>query len=750
MALCATVLTAWAQPAPHIAYVYPAGGKVGSTFQIIVGGQGLASASNAFFSGEGIEAVALAHNRPMNQNDFNKLRDRLKELQDKFQASRKGNATGTSAWTAADAQEREQIHAKILKNPPNRTANPAMIDTVTFKVTLASNTPPGDHEIRLATPNALSNPLKFLVGKLTETTKPAAKPTNPDGDKFLEKIGGRPAPVGTPKYEARISLPAVINGQIMPGGVDRYRFEARRGQQIVIAASARALIPYLADAVPGWFETTLTVLDSKGKELASEERFRFKPDPVLHFEAPRDGEYTLEIHDSIFRGREDFIYRIAIGELPFVTSIFPPGGKTGAKTKLTLTGWNLPQTETTVDHSSVKETGITPINVGAVNEVPFALNDLPEIIEAEAGNSPARPQTVELPIIINGHISKPGEMDVFKIQGRAGQQVVAEVLARRLDSPLDSFVRLTDVSGKIIAFNDDFDDKGSGLNTHHADSFLLATLPADGTYLVQLSDTQNQGSPAHAYRLRLSEPRPDFALRVGPASVSVRAGMSTPLTAFAVRRDGFTNAIDLNLWEAPLGFSLSGAKIPANQDKIQFTLKAPAQVNEKTAAISVEGHARINGHLITHPAIPAEDMMQAFIYRHLVPTEELLVMIAGQPRPFAGDAFKIISPTPVKIRAGETSKIRISTPFPGVTERFRLKLENPPEGISLEKVTATNNVIELTLANDPDKIQAGTDGNLILEIIPNKAGTGSKKGKGTATEKSLASLPAVPFQCVAK
>src|ERR1022692_3558736 len=56
-------------------------------------------------------------------------------------------------------------------------------------------------------------------------------------------------------------------------------------------------------------------------------------------EAPRDGEYTVEIHDSIFRGREDFVYRLAIGELPFVTGIFPLGGKAGERTTVALTGW---------------------------------------------------------------------------------------------------------------------------------------------------------------------------------------------------------------------------------------------------------------------------------------------------------------------------------------------------------------------------------------------------------------------------
>ena len=50
---------------------------------------------------------------------------------------------------------------------------------------------------------------------------------------------------------------------------------------------------------------------------------------------------------------------------------------------------------------------------------------------------------------------KPEEQDVYRFEGRARQQVVAEVFARRLDSPLDSLIRLTDKEGKQLAFNDD-------------------------------------------------------------------------------------------------------------------------------------------------------------------------------------------------------------------------------------------------------------------------------------------------------
>ncbi|MGN6555263.1 MAG: hypothetical protein ACTHLW_16270 [Verrucomicrobiota bacterium] len=737
-----------AQQAPHLAYVYPAGGRVGTTFNIVVGGQFLITASNAFVSGSGISARVLESSRPMNQKQFNELRDRLKALQDKFQASqRRGNHT--NVWTAADAKERETIRAQILKNPPNRAANPAMIDTVTLRVSIATNAAPGEHEIRLATPATLSNPLLFCVGDLPELTKLAAKPANPDLDRFIEKLGGKPAPVGTPKYESRFAIPATLNGQIMPGGVDRYRFSATRGQQLVFAASARALIPYLADAVPGWFESVLTIYDSKGNELASAERFQCRPDPVLHFEVPRDGEYTVAIHDSIFRGREDFVYRLTVGELPFVTSIYPLGGRTGARVPVALTGWNLPEKNLALNNSAATP-GVVSLTNNFFNSVPFDLADLPETTERKTAKGSQAAQTVTLPVIINGRIEHPSEQDVFQFDGRAGQQIVAEVIARRLDSPLDSFLRLTDASGKQLAFNDDFEDKGCGLNTHHADSYLMATLPADGTYLIHLSDTQGQSGSDYSYRLRLSEPRPDFALRVVPSSVSLRAGMSAPVTVFALRRDGFTNAIQLDFNDAPTGFSLSGARIPENQDQAKFTLKA-VLAEENPVAISIEGNALIDGKRVSHLATPAEDMMQAFIYRHLVPSKELAVLVSGGQRLFQRDAFKIVSATPVKIPVGGNARVRVSTPPGGFGDRFKLELENAPDGISLASVSPVSGGVELVVSCASEKARPGVSGNLICNVSQKNQSPNAKKKTGNQSRRGpFASLPAIPFTIVSE
>lgn len=735
------------QQTPHLAYVYPAGGRVGTTFEIVVGGQFLLSVSNAAFNGTGIRATVLERNRPMGQKEFNELRDRLTVLQQKFQDSRKNN-TGTNTWTEVDAKEREEIRAKILKNPPNRKANPAMQDTVIIQVSIGTNALAGERELRLSTPNALSNPLKFLVSTLPEVTKLAGKPANPDLDRYLEKLGRPPVPAGTPKYETTVALPATINGQIMPGGVDRYRFFATRGQQLVITTSARALMPYLADAVPGWFEATLAVYDANGNELASAERFHLKPDPTIHFEPPHAGEYIVEIHDSVFRGREDFVYRLTIGELPYLTGIFPLGGKVGGKTSVALTGWNLKQKSVEQDNSD-SQIGTTFLAGEFFNPVPFSVDNLPECLQQGANHSVATAQKITLPVIVNGRISQLGECDVFMFEGHANQRVVAEVTARRLDSPLDSFLRLTDATGKQLAFNDDFEDKASGLETHHADSYLSVLLPADGLYFIRLGDTQGKGGPEFAYRFRISEPRPDFALRLVPSSLSVRAGMSVPVTVYALRKDGFTNAIDLHLKNAPMGFSLSGARVPESGEKVQFTLKAPPQSAGKMLNIQIEGSASLGDQIITRPAVPADDMMQAFAYRHLVPARELAVAVVGNPRPFASDAIRILSATPVNIPVGGTARVTIATPSAAFADRFKFQLRAAPDGISLTNVSPVGNGIELVFSADPEKIKPGANGNLIVGVVPVPASAQNQNKPAASTRPPVVpTLPAIPFKVI--
>lgn len=636
-----------AQRSPNIGYVYPAGGRQGTSFSAAISGRFLDGATNVIISGTGVTATVVSYTKPLNGKELNLLRDRLKYLQQGLSAAKETDSL-ISVMSELDTNQVRQLsraalekeHAEIkqkLANPKNqRPPNPQLGEDLTLSITVGPQAAPGDRELRLMTAAGLSNPRTFRVGNLAEFSKPPEISLSGPRNANRPRSQGRPAAGPGTSERRTISLPCVVNGQIMPGAVDRYWFSAQRGQRLVVAASARDLIPYLADAVPGWFQATLALLDEKGKELAYADDFLFNPDPVLYYEIPRDSEYALEIKDAIYRGREDFVYRITVGELPFVTTIFPLGGQAGKPTTLELQGWNLPTNSLTMDATD-KTPGVYPILVHqrqmVSNPALFAVDALPECLELEPNDQPKNAQPITLPVTVNGRIAQPNDTDVFSFTGQAGQEIVAEVIARRLNSPLDSSLRLTDATGQQIAFNDDQEDQGAGLTTHHADSRLSLALPATGTYYLHLGDTQGKGGPAYAYRLRIGPPEPNFALRVVPASVNVRAGGTASLTVYALRKDGFTNEITLVLKDAPTGFTLSGAKVPGNTNQARITLKAPREPLSEPVSISLEGRATLLGQKVTRPAVPAEDMMQAFAYRHLVPAQGLEVAVIERARP---------------------------------------------------------------------------------------------------------------------
>jgi hypothetical protein len=726
-----------AQNVPHLAYVLPAGGRQGATFQITTGGQFLPNVSAAYVSGSGVQVTVVDYARPMNAMQATELRDRVQALQ-------------KETMTAAIRQEIVDTRVKLLLFNARRLTSPVLAETVTLQVAIAPRAAPGKRELRVATPQGLSNPLVFCVGQLpefTETESITVVQPNPNQPAQVQ--------ITQPPTDMPITLPATVNGRIKPGlprpatqarftpgEADRYRFQAHKGHELVIAAAARELIPYLADAVPGWFQAVLTLYDADGNELAYDDDYRFHPDPVIHFAVPKDGEYSIEIRDAIYRGREDFVYRIAIGELPFVTSAFPLGGRAGSKTTVHLTGWNLPANKMTMNAKG-KAPGVYPL----VNPAVFMVDTLPEAFEKEPNNSPAAAQRVKLPVIVNGRIDQPGDWDVFRFQGRAGQAIVAEVYARRLDSPLDSVLKLTDAKGQQLAFNDDYDDPGAGLETHHADSRILTTLPATGTYFLYLGDAQQKGGPEYAYRLRIGAPRPDFDLRVTPSSINVSGGLTVPITVHALRKDGFSGDIALALKGAPIGFTLIGGLLPAGRDDVRLTLTVPPQPQPEPLSLTLEGRATIQGHQVARLAIPADDMMQAFAYWHLVPASDLKVAVRRGA--MLRTPIKVSSPEPLEIPAGGTARFQVQVPT--ILTKVQFDLSDPPEGIALRDASPVRDGTELVLKCDAAKAKPGLKGNLIVNISAERvAQPANAKQPANRQRVSLGTLPAVPFEIVAR
>ncbi len=754
-----------ASQSPQVSFIYPAGAQQGTTVEITVGGQNLAGASEVLLTGAGVGASVIRFARPLSTQVLDAVENKMRTVSDFHTRQRtameegKADHATTLALLAAQASEEvEMAAAKLgiddpspsgfaefrrMMSNPKRQPNAQLADWVTIRLTLAPSAALGQREVRLKTAAGITNPLYFHVGQCREYREKEPNDITPDGGALAYRVEG----VDLPDAE---ELPVVLNGQVMPGDVDRFRFHVRKGTRLVAAVSARKLVPYLADAVPGWFQAILTLFDPKGRELAYSDDFRFDPDPVIYYEVPADGEYVLQIHDSIFRGREDFVYRIAVGELPFITGIFPLGGRLGSKPTLEVKGWNLPAASLTLDTAG-KQPGVIPVSVTknqwASNRVPFALDDLPECLEAEPNGEPGNAQKVKLPVIVNGRVDKPGDWDVFTFEGRAGDEVVAEVKARRLGSPLDSLLKLTDPNGKTLAINDDCMDKGAGLTTHHADSFLCVKLPADGTYRVHLGDTQHQGGPVHAYRLRVSVAQPDFELRVVPSSIQAGPGAIVPITVHALRKDGFAGEVALSLKDAPKGFELASGWIPDGQDQVRVTLTFPITSQGTRPKLCLEGCAAIRGAEVRRVAAPAEDMMQAFSYHHLIPTKDWFITMGGGGR--AAPPVKFAGNGPAKLASGGTGRVPFSLPKALPPNEMRFELDDPPAGITVKEVLVEADALALVLALDAKEAKPGLKGNLLVHAI-REATPEAKEGqpKRAPVRTPLGLLPAIPFEVV--
>ncbi len=533
------------------------------------------------------------------------------------------------------------VTGKVLKHEPPEKGKTA--EKATVEVAIAADARPGVRDFRLVTTGGVTNRAHFVVGQLPEVLE-----TEPNTE--------------LSEAQALPSLPVVVNGQVFGADTDVVRFSAKAGETIVCRVQAQRLLPFIADAVPGWFQAVLGLYDAQGNSLTYVDDFRFHPDPVLIYRVARDGQYMISIRDSIYRGREDFVYRMTLGALPYVTHIYPLGAKAQTQARVNLFGVNLPQKEAEIDLASGSSIRRVELDAKGIvdNALPFEVNaaaDAAEAAEKEPNDSTEKAQPIQTPVTINGRIEKPGDEDCYVLSAEAGQKLVIEVRARRLESPMDSILSVTDADGKELAQSDDYEDVSTPHITHHADSRVEHTFAA-GKYYVTVRDVQGKGGEAFAYRLSVGPPQPDFELRVTPDNPRVGQDATTVVTVHALRKDGFQGKIDLAFDDLPQGTTFSGGVIPEGEDSALVSITSSADTPLGVHTPSVAGTAEIGGKKVTRRALPAEDVMQAFIYHHLLPTQELLLTVV-EPGP-----FKLIPQMPdgfIRFAGGRTAYLDGST-----------------------------------------------------------------------------------------
>ena len=88
-------------------------------------------------------------------------------------------------------------------------------------------------------------------------------------------------------------------------------------------------------------DATLAIYDAAGRELGND-RDTNRRDPLLAFTAPADGEYTITPVRFLYRGGNDYFYRLLASTAPYVDFVLSAGRGAGHQGSFTLYGSHLP------------------------------------------------------------------------------------------------------------------------------------------------------------------------------------------------------------------------------------------------------------------------------------------------------------------------------------------------------------------------------------------------------------------------
>ena len=207
-------------------------------------------------------------------------------------------------------------------------------------------------------------------------------------------------------------------------------------------------------------DPVLTLLDASGAVLASNDDSGETRDSLIVYTPAADGTLLLRMSDALNTGSPRHVYRLTIGEVPYLTSVYPLGRRTGSALPVRIEGANLGAVSRgTVGTSSPDSPELAPVEVATpggqpLNRLQIALGRYPELDEVESQRDvPLAAQRVVVPATVNGrlhHTDGTPDQDVFRFTAARGQRVVISVAANRLDSPLDPVIDVLDARGREV------------------------------------------------------------------------------------------------------------------------------------------------------------------------------------------------------------------------------------------------------------------------------------------------------------
>jgi hypothetical protein len=472
---------------------------------------------------------------------------------------------------------------------------PASEQTANVKLAIAPDCRLGTHGLRFRTASGVSNMFLFSVGAM-----PEANEVEPNND------FAKPQP---------IALDTTVNGVIGNEDVDYFVVQAKKGEPITAEVEGIRL-------GRSRFDPYVAILDKDRFELAnSDDSPLMWFDCVASVSAPEDGSYIVQVRESSFAG-EGSVYRVHVGRYPRPRAVLPAGGRAGESfevrwlgdlggervQKVTVPTNALPYYSIfSPDHAA---TGLFCQNDRGISPTPnlFRVVDLGNALETEPNDDGPTATVCEVPMALNGVISKPGDLDCFKFKAKKGEVFDIRVHARSIRSPLDPVLKIARIGGAVVGNNDD-----SG----GPDSYLRFNTPVDDEYVLSVADLLKQGGPDYVYRVEVTRVAPSLVVSLPErrqyedVTVVVPQGNRLAFMAGATRKD-FGAEMTVSVKDLPAGVTQEAVPMAAStiSTPVLLTAAADAPLAGSLADLvvtSADPKIPVTGHLTQTTMLVAGD-----------------------------------------------------------------------------------------------------------------------------------------------
>jgi hypothetical protein len=435
--------------------------------------------------------------------------------------------------------ETDSMHAwieRVDRDPGSDAKSATPTDVVTIHVKVDPAAKPGSYAFRVVTKRGVSNAISMRV----TSERTIAEPEDLTGE---------------PEHAPRLSgFPLVVNGRIAKKGeVDYYWFEARPGEELLFEASS---------GFPA-FDPSLTILEPSGSWFDPHRlnRVAFNDEPLFYPDFSTDaklvhrfergGQYLVCVQAFAGQGSLNNVYQLRVSE---------GRGEPALLRAVPKPSW--------LEHTFTRHFTVDWLTVlrgrGAPAVTPERLETFRAVKEPAAS-----PPVMNVPGIVEGVISEPGETQRIAFSVTGAQDLVLEVETPDATTPLfNPVVRVLDSTGHEVVTN-------VYTQLNNCGAFMMKTIQpktiasfhAAGDYTLQIHDiTTDKADRSFAYRVLLRPQIPHVGkVEIEQERVNLTPGKAQQVSVAIEREEDYNGIVALSVEGLPPGVQAITGSEPAEE-----------------------------------------------------------------------------------------------------------------------------------------------------------------------------------------